>query len=37
MILDRVNKIAYAAISERTSPKVLNDFAFENELSNCFI
>ena len=29
MILDRVNKIAYAAISERTSPKVLNDFALK--------
>ena len=29
MILDRVNKIAYAAISKRTSPKVLNDFALK--------
>jgi len=29
MILDRVNKIAYAAISERTSPQVLEDFALK--------
>ena len=27
MILDRINKIAYASISERTSEKILNDFA----------
>ena len=27
MVLDRVNQIAYAAISERTSEKILDDFA----------
>ena len=27
MVLDRVNQIAYAAISERTSVKILDDFA----------
>ena len=26
MVLDRVNRVAYAAISERTHPEVLNDF-----------